>query len=368
MADLITQLQPHRVWPTGPGKYSKVKDTPDEYTVCLYNFDINGATLKPGHTGILSGRVYQMLYDGGSASILGTTSTTGDDAWDLALSRQRADEVARFLRGQWGLRGTAPFFSDSQRGIVAGGGPISIRHVAGLGKTVPLALRRPNNAEMEGWRAVWIKTWSRSVPPSDKELLFDLNLPDLPSSWSDTAGQALDATSWFISVALGDFIPLVDLAVTLVDTLASLPLAWMSADNGARIYGFILGYNNAMQDMANQYDNDAVRGKKPADWPAVVRPQVHSAAWASQTWGSQDAWHEGEQSGCKAAWDAIQKLERTPWYKDVTSGGVTRQVPISGKLFLRNLYRAYGDNVAAHFMLKANEALKAKGMKAWPGV
>ena len=68
----------------------------------LYDFDIDGATLKEGHKRHLRGRMVSLLKLDSSkiAWVTGKASRTGEEAHNVDLSNQRAEEVIAFLSSE----------------------------------------------------------------------------------------------------------------------------------------------------------------------------------------------------------------------------------------------------------------------------
>jgi hypothetical protein len=354
--------------------YKAVIDTADVFSVCLYNFDINGSAVKEGHGGVLSYRVCNWLENGCTATVLGLASTTGDRAWNLELSRRRANAVTtRIVQGMAyrthnpfapssSVRSSAVLDLDTARRLDAG-----IRTVSWEGKDLALHWGARDSQENPLWRAVWVKVWDRTAPPTDRDVMVDMKLPELTDFLLPQIGQGLDITSWIISLTLGDMLPVVDMAVSIIDTLAALPVAYASGDQLAYQNGQILGFNNAMQDMANAYLNRALDKADESTWPPIPRPRPHDANWTAQPTAFQDKWHEGEKDGCDKAYAQVQKMDRSP--KPVTLTGrngerIRRR--LTGKFYLRWLAAKYGDGAAGFLMSQWNDYLNSQGKTKWP--
>lgn len=88
--------------PTGPGKIRELvmpADTATSFAAVLFNYDIDGDTLKPQHRTWLAEHVIPQLADPQMRITLrGETSRSGDAAYNLALSRRRVQGVENFLR------------------------------------------------------------------------------------------------------------------------------------------------------------------------------------------------------------------------------------------------------------------------------
>jgi hypothetical protein len=87
---------------TGPGKIREILLAPDDaattFQAVLYNFDIDGDTLKPQHKAWLSEHVVPQLGDSNlRIELRGEASNTGSDAHNLDLSRRRIAHVLNFF-------------------------------------------------------------------------------------------------------------------------------------------------------------------------------------------------------------------------------------------------------------------------------
>jgi len=86
---------------TGNGKFRPLdpdgQECPTEFL--LYNFDIGGATLKPGHETFLEQGIASILAanDEHKVRLVGRASRSGPDRLNMNLSRHRAETVAAFL-------------------------------------------------------------------------------------------------------------------------------------------------------------------------------------------------------------------------------------------------------------------------------
>jgi len=342
-----------RVIPTGRGKYKITKNSDSEFACSLYNFDINGSDVKDDHKQLLKARIFDFLSACGSAAIVGLASVTGTSEGDLDLSQERADNVAKYLRAL-SMFASNPDYT----------GPFRIKSTIGRGRQWALLYSKGEN---EFWRAVWVHVWDRATPPSDNQVDFGVQLPDLPeSSAIEDTGKILDVASWIISIInASEIIPLVDLAASIIDTLFTLIAAWAVADQNAYLNGFIEGYDMAMVDMAEPYGSTSLHSKPLSQWPAVVKPSPHQELWASQPNIGQQKWHEGEQAGCDAAYKQVMDWERNPLYVDLP-GGYNRQQALSGREVLRALSLKYPDRVGEYFVKQFNTALLKKGKPNWP--
>ena len=94
---------------TGPGKVRELslptQDSATAFTGVLFNFDIDGDTLKPQHRAWLNEHVVPQLGDPGlTIDLRGETSNTGDAAHNLDLSRRRIAQVRAFLNANGPVR------------------------------------------------------------------------------------------------------------------------------------------------------------------------------------------------------------------------------------------------------------------------
>ena len=242
-----------------------------------------------------------------------------------------------------------------------------IRKVEWHGKEMALHFG-PDYTENEFWRAVWVRAWDKTLPSSARDLAFDMTLPQLPGSLVLDLGQALDVTAWVVSLTLGELVPVLDMAVSIIDTLAALPLAWAAGDQAAYVNGFILGYNGAMQDMADAFQDPNLDSRPESTWPEIPHPQPHTAGWSAQPNVSQEKSHQGERDGCNAAYDAIKKLESSPKTVSITARGRERKVKLTGKLNLRLMAAKFRDQVATYFMVKWNRYLRDHGKREFPTI
>lgn len=86
---------------TGPGRVSEQR-TGGDVLGRLYNFDVDGHDLKPGHRTWLSVRALSLLagHPFSNVWITGTTSRTGTSRHNRELSRRRAAQVATYLESR----------------------------------------------------------------------------------------------------------------------------------------------------------------------------------------------------------------------------------------------------------------------------
>ena len=85
---------------TGPGRAVTIGIRRGNRGGCgmIYNFDINGAELKPKHRSWLDLNVVPVLQRGGSISIEGIADRMGTDEHNMRLARLRANATLNYLR------------------------------------------------------------------------------------------------------------------------------------------------------------------------------------------------------------------------------------------------------------------------------
>src|SRR4029079_19031316 len=111
--------------------------TDSELTVLFYNFDVNSAVLKPAHLQYLTTTVTTYLSKNLVATVIGLTSRTGSDAYNMGLSKLRAEAVSRAIKGL-----------DASFSVIAGEGAVGeeAARIAGV----------PDSTEDGWWRGVLI--------------------------------------------------------------------------------------------------------------------------------------------------------------------------------------------------------------------
>jgi hypothetical protein len=129
-----------------PGRIFVFDHQKDVVTARLFNFGIAKHRLKPEHEDWLTRNVVGLLQGGGSMWITGLASPSDTDAFNLALSRRRADAVIGFLRNQ------AP-------------NNFEIALDLALGERAARFAGVSDGTEDENWRAVILSAWQRSKPP-----------------------------------------------------------------------------------------------------------------------------------------------------------------------------------------------------------
>jgi hypothetical protein len=346
--------------PTGPGKFFiKIDKESEVIRLWLYNFDIDGATVKGEHRKVLTDVIGPAVRDGGQVKVLGLASTTASAEHDLQLGDTRMNNVIAFLREKFGAK------------FVVG------KHHS-LGKLMALAFDEGNlpggtkdDQESEVWRAVVLNAWNRGLEPPPPKAG---DVPFNNSTWADTTGKVVDR----VSMALGiiDFIadiaevssvasvtgPL-GLFISAVQTIIALPLTWASADALANFNGQIQGAADAIQDMADQFASPGLDLTPMSSWPTIHVPDIHGTV-NPQPSASQTAWHAGQIAGRNSAVQSVIDMETNPKPTKLPSGKIVR---ISGRLWLRAMSKKFGDNVGVEVVIKpTNEELKQRGKPPWP--
>jgi hypothetical protein len=131
---------------SGPGRIFVFALQKDVVTGRLFNFEVAKHQLKPQHEDWLRRNVVGLLQGGGSMWISGLASRSDTDAFNLGLSRRRADSVVGFLRKQ------AP-------------NNFEITVDLALGERAARLAGVSDGTEDENWRAVILSAWQRSKPP-----------------------------------------------------------------------------------------------------------------------------------------------------------------------------------------------------------
>jgi outer membrane protein OmpA-like peptidoglycan-associated protein len=112
----------------------------------LWNFEVGKHDLKDGHKTALGVWVLPFLWGGGSATVVGLASTTGESQNNREISERRADAVVAELRNQLGA-------------------PPRVATKAGLGESAARTLGVPDRQEDEGWRSVLVYYSRAPAPP-----------------------------------------------------------------------------------------------------------------------------------------------------------------------------------------------------------
>jgi hypothetical protein len=312
---------------TGPGQ---IEQTEHPSRLMLFNFDIDGARLKPEHERALRTAVIPKLQTGGSVSIVGLASRTGGHHHNQRISDQRADNVRRFLRGE----------------VPEG---FAIRQYLAFGDRKARLDGVPRGTEDERYRCVLLYPAtgpSPPVPKIDNATVREV-IPDISSDGGilDSIGQILDVSSGLASLlnVVLDAI-LVDLAGTVlgvISTIIGLPAAWLSGNAVAERNAKRQGFAKAIDAMSEPFD-----GNDAAKWPPVPPHPIPKFSQPDQfvTLAERSA-RTGLRQGYELAWSLIMQLEKSPKIVDAKLKGKAIKIKVSGRMFLWLMRRAYGEDV-----------------------
>jgi len=345
---------------TGPGKFFvKVDKTVEVVRAWLFNFDVDGATLKfPEHTNLLKQAIGPVIRDGGSIKLLGLASTTGTAEHDKQLGDRRMKEVENF-RIHFGNRFKVheSRFGGKQMALAFGDA-----HLKGGTR---------DNTESELWRAVVINAWNRGVPPPPP---LPNDVPFANSTWANDVNKVMDVLSGSLGIidTIADIFDIAGVAavtgpggliVGAVGQILALPLIFATADALANTNGQIQGAADAIQDMADQFGGDDLDRIPLSKWPAVKVPTTHVPDNPRPN-VSQEAWRAGQAIGLRNAVERVLKLEQNPKPVTLPDG---KNIRINGRIWLRSISKAFKDNAGVEVVIKpANEDLKKRKMPPFP--
>lgn len=351
---------------TGPGKYKYLQSAPNDWTILLYNYDIDGKRHKKEHEPFLNTTVVPYLKARCGIAIYGLTSSTGAVEYDRALGAHRALDLLSHLQS-----------------VV--GGPFPVNRLVTLGKSKALQMTGKDNTENDLYRGVWLRVWDKLHPPvdiidpgvinrnfsiSDPNLVSFSKGMDIVGGVLSIADLGLDLAASYSSIAAfatgGIMTGVAGFALAIVATIIGMPVVWASADAAAQFNGQVEGYDEAMQDMAEQYQDDSLERKPVKTWPAVREPSPHLFT-TLPIGASASAWRAGQAHGCRLAYMDILKLELNPIDCDaVDKSGKKIKIKANGKMILRSLWKVTNGDVAELMVKRVNEALKQKGKAPWP--
>jgi len=351
---------------TGRGKYKYLQSAPNDWTILLYNYDIEGNRYKPDHKQFLDVTVVPYLKAGCGIAIYGLASTTGTVEYDRRLGAERALDVYRYLR-------------------TVAGSSFPMSKLETRGKSLALERTGKDNTEDEEYRGVWLRVWDKQHPPPH---IIDPGVVNPTFKYSDPGvvifGQGLDVLGGVVSVidlgldisasytgivaaATGGIVTAgAGLVLAIVATIIGMPAIWASGDSLAEFNGKVEGYDEAMQDMAEQYSSDDLDRKPMRQWPAVREPSPH--LFSALPIGTPGAfWRKGQSAGCRLAYMDALKLELNPIDVDVvTKDGKKTKTKANGRLMLRALWVTTKGEVAEKMVMQVNETLKQHGKPPWP--
>ncbi len=351
---------------SGRGKYDYKQNGPGDWTVLLFNYDIASSVTKKEHKEFLALNIIPLLKQGNGALILGQASTTGSAAFDLQISRARAQDVLTYLRREAGPSFPAP-------------------HPDGVGKSRALALTGIDNNEDEHWRAVWIRVWDKTHAPTN--LGNGPFLPNVNPNITPNNSIVLDQVYDVIGAALGlaDFgldlavfygasaaveslavaVSATGLAVSVFSEMIALPAMWRSGDVLAEFNGKVQGYADAMQDMAEQYGDDSLDKVPVKKWNAIKQPFPHTQG-ALPTSAAATVWRHAQQVGCDMAFKDMLTLDTTPTEITTNVNGNAVKTKVNGKIVLRGLWVSTKGNVGVKVINQINAELRKQGKPNWP--
>jgi outer membrane protein OmpA-like peptidoglycan-associated protein len=325
----------------------------------LFNFDKDEAKLKPRHLEILKAAVGPVIRDGGAIQLLGLASTTGRADFDRKLGEARIRAVVNHLHANFGTK-------------------FNVTKEISFGKDMALEFKRANlpggtadNVESGLWRAVVINVWNRGGPPPPPA---GVDIPFNNSTWAENVEKAIDVVNASLAIldlfadiaelaALARFTGLGGLGVGIIGAIVGMPLIWASADALANTNGQIQGAANAIQDMADQFASDSLDNLGLSKWAPVKVPDVHLPDNPDPS-ASQQAWRSGQVTGRMNAVKAVLALEQHPKPFTLKDG---RHIRISGRVWLRTISKAFGDNAGVKVVvIPANEELKKRGRPPFP--
>jgi hypothetical protein len=194
------------------------------------------------------------------------------------------------------------------------------------------------------------------------------------------------AIAEFLGVILGTVLAeLLSPIIAIISALLSLPLSWRSGDKAANFNGYCSAYWQAMSDMASAFSDKNLdylievkitppesvpKGPKPEPtpvWPQIPVPQPHMSVLDENRIDEFERHtREGMRNGCKAAYDTIAKMERSPKTFTTQQGGKQFQIVASGKVTLRLLYATTKGGVYKYLQDATNKELKKRGQPEWP--
>lgn len=349
---------------TGPGKYTYKQNGENDWTVLLFNYDVEGKILKKEHKDFLISTIVPLLKAGCGVSILGQASTTGAAAFDAGLSQARVEDLLKNLRTWVGTS-------------------FPLGRLEGRGKSMALAITGRDNTEDEAWRAVWLRVWDKKHPPPD---LGGGNInpnltPDTPgigtfSSALDVIGGVvsildlgLDVAATYSSIAglaiAGTATTIGGLVLAGISSIVGMPALWAATDALAEFNGRVQGYADAMQDMAEQYKDDSLDHKPVKQWPALQQPSAHIFNPVPGS-VSEQFWRQGQRKGCTEAYMDILKMEANPVEVTATANGKQQKIKANGKMVLRGLWVSTKGDVGVKMVVQVNEMLKKQGKPPFP--
>ncbi len=131
-----------------PGRVNEFNGIAGTKSALLSNFDVGSSSLKIEHKKWLDTVLSNLLRTRGSVTLLGLTSSTGTEVYNLQLSGDRAKAVIAYIEKQ----------ANKQF-------PVKFEGPQGLGEFPARLFGLPNGAENSYWRAVLVSAWAQPIPP-----------------------------------------------------------------------------------------------------------------------------------------------------------------------------------------------------------
>ena len=346
----------------GPGQVDVKGQSP--LSVLLYNFEVGSNTVKSEHMRALLQKVVPLLDGGGSVTIVGMASYTGHEKVNVDLSKRRAQATLNTL----------------SRTVADTGKSAKVKVGVSRGWANAAASGEKYGTEDSRFRSVLVTAWLLpDPPPAPPDLSNMVPLPDMPPTLGDafdklSVGEAGVSTAFsiaelftgaaFVSVATTVVMPILD----SIFTILSLPIAWIAAGKLAHFNGWVRGFTDSMQEMAQTYQDPKLDPAKSDTWPALPHPVPHFE-WNvpdSQLTADQQEDRGGRREGCDKAFEAIQGLDANP--KDVSAqvNGKEVKFKMTGKALLWTLWQTTKGRVGAKFLEQINKKLREQGKKSGP--
>lgn len=346
---------------SGPGQFYVEGQSPLD--ILLYNFDIGSSGVKFEHLMALLQNVVPLLDNGGSVTIVGMASYTGQEKVNVELSKRRAQATLSALC----------------RLVAEKGKSAKVKVGISQGWANAVASGERYGTEDSRFRSVLVTAWALPDPPKVPDLTKIMPLPDMPQTLGEafdklSVGEAVVSTAFsiaelfteaaFVTVATSIVMPILD----GIFTILSLPMAWVAAGKLAHFNGWVRGFIDSMQDMAQTYKDTNLDPNKSDTWPTLPHPAPHFE-WSvpdSQLTADQQEDRAGRREGCDKAFESIQGLNANPKDIAATADGKKVNVKVTGKVLLWALWQMTKGGVGNKFLEQINKKLREQGKKEWP--
>ena len=119
--------------------------------------------------------------------------------------------------------------------------------------------------------------------------------------------------------------------------------------------------------MADAFSDDALDHNPIAQWPEIPKPKPTVPPGTPSGRMEDVMWRNGQTTGCALATMLIDSMEKTPRtlnFKD--NGGKKYTIKLTGRLYLRGLFRNTKGKVEGAIADKINEKLQKKFEQNWP--